>query len=76
MKKNLQLQEVQSTVAASSSQSNVCNITSPSNNTSIVTANKSQPTLQLVVNNAEKTKAEIMWALNCVTSGYSHFIDY
>ena len=30
-----------------------------------------QPTLELVTTNSDKTKAEIIWALKCVESGYS-----
>ena len=30
-----------------------------------------QPTLELVTTNGDKTKAEIIWALKCIESGYS-----
>ena len=30
-----------------------------------------QPTLELVTTNSDKTKAEIIWALKCIESGYS-----
>ena len=34
--------------------------------------NKQQATLEVVVNNSEKLKAEIIWTLKTVSSGYSN----
>ena len=36
------------------------------------TSSRTQATFELVVRNSEKTRAEILWALNSVSSGYSN----
>ena len=51
----------------------MCDLTKSSDDSLVSTSNEMrQSTLEFVITNSEKTKAEILWALNCVTSGYSN----
>ena len=53
--------------------SNMCDLTKSFDDSLVSTSNEMrQSTLEFVITNSEKTKAEILWALNCVTSGYSN----